>query len=270
MVEDPSPLPFPLSPLIDIHSHLLPNVDDGSRSVQQSAAVLTAFGEAGVTDVVVTPHTSISVLSRHLEDEIEHRDEVLAILRDAAPPVPRLHAGFEIMLDEPPSPGMLADRRVTLAGSRYLLLEVRMHERPQRVAELLAAAAVPGFVPIVAHPERYWHCAMRDIAGWRARGAKLQLDATALTRYNPRGHRAREVLRAGLADLVAADNHGGRRVVSTAAAYLESRGHSDAARLLVHENPRAVVEDRELADVGRVAVGTKIGDIVREILISES
>jgi protein-tyrosine phosphatase len=256
--------------LIDIHSHLLPNVDDGSRSVQQSVAVLTAFGEAGVTDVVVTPHTAISVLSRHLEDEIEHRDEVLSILRDTAPPVPRLHAGFEIMLDEPPSPGLLADRRVTLAGSRYLLLEARMHERPARIAELLAAAAVPGLVPIVAHPERYWHCSVADIAGWRARGAKLQLDATTLTRYHPRGHRARDLLRAGLADLVAADNHGGRRIVATATAYLERRGYATAARLLVCENPRAVVEDRELTDVGRVGVGTKIGDIVREILISET
>jgi protein-tyrosine phosphatase len=265
-LEDLSLFPLPRSLLIDTHSHLLPGVDDGSRSVKQSAKVLEAFGGSGITDVVLTPHTSVSVLAEHLDDEIEHRDEVFVALRKHAPEVPRLHLGFEIMLDEVPPPGLLTDRRLALGGSRYVLVEVRIGERPAQIAESLGAAVDTDLVLIVAHPERYWRCSVADIAGWKALGAKLQLDATALTRNNPRGHRSRELLRAGLADLVAADNHGGTRSVATAVAYLEEHGQPEVARLLAVENPRAVIEDRKMEEVGPVGVGTRLGDIVRSFI----
>ncbi len=267
---DPSPLPFPLFLLIDLHSHLLPNLDDGSRSVAQSVAVLRAFADAGVTDVVLTPHTSVSALIANLDDEIEQRAEVLEILMSAVPAVPRLHLGLEIMLDRSPEPGMLTDRRLTLAGSRYALVEFRLGESPERAAELLEAARHPDVVLIVAHPERFWRCSVAHIAGWKHLGARLQLDATALTRNNPRGHRARELLRAGLADVVAADNHGGSRSVAGAFEYLSRRGQHEAARRLTVDNPRAVIEDREMMSLGRVAVGTRIGDILRGIMRRET
>lgn len=249
--------------MIDIHSHLLPGIDDGSGSVEQSVRVLEAFRADGVTDVVLTPHTSVTALTDDVEDELAQRGEVFNVLRSAAPPVPRLHLGFEIMLDEASPAAMLADRRLTLAGSRYLLVEVGMGERPSRIAELLAAAASEGMVLVVAHPERYWHCSVADIASWRERGARLQLDATTLRRNNPRGHRARQLLRAGLADLVAADNHGGARGMAAAVAYLEQCGQADAATKLTVENPRAVIEDGQMTEVGGVKVGTGVGDFLR-------
>ncbi len=255
--------------MIDLHSHLLPNIDDGSRSVEQSVRVLEAFRAAGITDVVLTPHTSVSVLSSNLDDEIEQRAEVLEMLKSRVPAHPSLHLGYEVMLDRSPEPGMLTDRRLTLAGSRYALVEFRVGESPERAARLLAAAGHPEIVVIVAHPERYWCCSVGDIAGWRHGGARLQLDAITLTRNNPRGHRARELLRAGLADIVAADNHGSSRTVAAAVEYLSQRGQHEAARILAVENPQAVIEDREMEEVGVVRVGTRIGDLVRRYLRSE-
>jgi protein-tyrosine phosphatase len=233
--------------LIDVHSHLLPNIDDGSRSVEQSVVVLEALGAGGVTDVVLTPHTSVSALIDHLEDEIGHRDETWAILASEAPRVPRLHVGFEVMLDREPPPSLLGDRRLTLAGSRYLLVEFRMTVRSERTFALLGAVSRAGVVPVVAHPERYPKCSIDDISRWKADGAKLQVDATTVARRGPRGDLTRALVEAGLADVAAADNHGDGNSVVAALRYLAERGHAEVGRLLVLENPRGVLEDRDLS-----------------------
>ncbi|MDB4898798.1 MAG: hypothetical protein JWN53_606, partial [Gemmatimonadetes bacterium] len=84
--------------MIDIHSHLLPGVDDGSPSIEASVAVLERFGTEGVECVVLTPHLSASRASHAPHDA--HR-AILETLRAAAPTVPELRLGWEIMLDEP-------------------------------------------------------------------------------------------------------------------------------------------------------------------------
>jgi protein-tyrosine phosphatase len=233
--------------VIDLHSHLLPNIDDGSRSIEQSVAVLQALAAGGVTDVVLTPHTSVSALVQHLEDEIAHRDETFAILEAEAPRTPRLHLGFEVMLDREPSASLLSDRRLTLAGSRYALVEFRMTVRPEHASELLQPVSGSDIVPIVAHPERYRNCPVEDVASWKALGVLLQVDATTLTRRGPRGGTARDLVKAGLADLAAADNHGDGKSVAVALRFLAEHGHASVGRLLVTENPSAVLEDRVLS-----------------------
>lgn len=104
--------------MIDLHSHLLPNIDDGSRSVEQSVTALRRFAEAGVQHVVLTPHLRASEIVQHGDDMVAQREETLAILGPEAPNPPILHQGFEIMLDEPMPAVALRDRRYALAGSR--------------------------------------------------------------------------------------------------------------------------------------------------------
>jgi protein-tyrosine phosphatase len=255
--------------VIDLHSHLLPGVDDGSRSAEQSVAVLEAFAEAGVEAVVLTPHVTASDINDHGADVLEQRAEVFEGLKAAVRRSPTLHLGFEIMLDERLSDRALGDRRYALAQSRYALVEFPLSVSPDGVAERLSAIGASGVVPLVAHPERYFRCAVRDLSAWRSAGAKFQLDAITLTRANLRGHQARALLRAGLADVVAADNHGSvNRTIGTAVQFLSERGHADAARRLAAENPRAVIEDRDLIEVGAVGVGSRAGDFVRRMVTS--
>ena len=235
--------------MIDIHSHLLPNIDDGSRSIEQSVAVLEALAAGGVTDVVLTPHTSVSALVEHLEDEIGHRDETFAILKAEAPSAPRLHLGFEVMLDREPPVSRLEDRRISLAGSRYVLVEFPMAVEPIRASMLLEAVLRSDVTPVVAHPERYRKCSTNDIARWKEIGGLLQVDATTLAKRGPRGEAARAIVEAGLADVAAADNHGDGKSVAAALRFLEQHGHGNVGRMLVAENPRAILEDRVLSSV---------------------
>ena len=84
--------------MIDLHTHLLPGVDDGSESLAQSEAVLKKFAEQGVTAVCCTPHLRASDIAAA---PCEEMDELLAELAPAAPNGLRLERGFEIMLDVP-------------------------------------------------------------------------------------------------------------------------------------------------------------------------
>lgn len=235
--------------MIDLHCHLLPNIDDGSSSVELSIGVLHQFASQGVTDVVLTPHLNASVVAGDGDAAVERRWKALEALKRAAPMAPRLALGFEIMLDLPLPAIALGDRRFSLAGSRYYLVEFPLSVVPQFASTVLHQMARTGVVPIVAHPERYDACSPAAVRQWREAGARIQVDATTLTRPTSRGRRSRALIAGGLADILAADNHGDRRSLATGADYLVSHGCSDAMRHLTTGNPSAVIEDRAMTDV---------------------
>ena len=238
--------------MIDLHCHLLPNIDDGSRSVEQSAAVLREFAKAGITDVVLTPHLASGSIQVEGEAALERRAGAFQILRAGAPAAPRLALGFEIMLDQPLPVLAVGDRRYSLAGSRYYLVEFHPTIVAEFAATVLQQMARAGAVPIVAHPERYDACNPTVVAEWRRVGAKIQVDATTLTRPHSRGRRARAILEGGLADVLAADNHGDYRSLAAAARYLEGRGAGRAITRLTEQNPGAVIRDADMAPVDPV------------------
>lgn len=106
--------------MIDLHSHLLPAVDDGSRSVEQSIKVLAAMAEQGVTDVCLTPHLQSG--KAEAGPPPAHATAYEA-LRLQAPSSPRLHRGAEVMLDRPLPRQVAMARNVTLGGTGYILVE---------------------------------------------------------------------------------------------------------------------------------------------------
>ncbi len=239
--------------MIDIHTHLLANIDDGSRSVVQSVEVLRDFRADGVKGVVLTPHIRASEIASEGKVHLRRREAALEELAGRALPEPRLYLGFEIMLDEPLPSVALGDRQFSLAGSRYYLVEFHLGVVAGHATPVLEQIAAAGGIPIVAHPERYDACSVEVVRAWRAVGARMLVNCTALTRPGLHGRRARALLGDGLADALASDNHGDARTLRFGARYLHE--HADPAvadiviRRLTVENPRAIVEDRELAEV---------------------
>jgi protein-tyrosine phosphatase len=252
--------------MIDIHSHLLPGIDDGSRSPERSVEVLQRMAENGIAAVVLTPHLTCGDMARHGADALEQRAEVFENLRAVAPAAPVLHLGFEIMLDELVPPATFGDRRFALAGSRYVLVEFPLAVAATYAGVVLERISAVGIVPVVAHPERYDACTPEVVAAWRSVGAKIQLDATTFTGPTSRGQRARALLKAGLADVLAADNHGSSRMMTTGRRYLEGCGDHAAAELLTVRNPRAIVEDRDLSPVPRAALRGAVLGIIERML----
>jgi protein-tyrosine phosphatase len=232
--------------VIDLHSHLLPAVDDGSRSVEQSVRVLFDMAQQGVTDVCLTPH----LLSGRTESgPPPAHSAAFEALKAQAPQMPRLHRGAEIMMDRPITRPVAAARNVTLAGTRYILVEFPRLVAYDTVVNALSQVIEFGLVPLLAHPERYSCCSVEAVRQWRRLGAKTQVDATTLLASQARGQRARQLVSEGLADILAGDNHGDGRTVATGARFLRAQDGFDQVDLLVRRNPAAILADGELTEV---------------------
>lgn len=119
--------------MIDLHSHLLPGVDDGSRSVAQSVQVLERFVRLGITDVALTSHLLASRAGRGFPEEQQRAYEQLI---DHVPAGMTVHRGAEVMLDRPLSEEMRS-RAVTLGGTRYILVEFQRMVPAEIVARAL-------------------------------------------------------------------------------------------------------------------------------------
>jgi protein-tyrosine phosphatase len=237
--------------VIDLHSHLLPGVDDGSRSVEQSVRVLDNMARLGVSDVCLTPHLKSS--RAEAGPPLGHT-QAFDALRQAAPPVPQLHRGAEVMLDRPLTRPVTLARNVTLNGTRYILVEF-----PRLVAFDIATTALSqvlelGLLPILAHPERYSCCSVEGVRHWKALGAKMQVDATTLITSQARGQRARQLVGEGLADILAGDNHGDDRSVATGASFLRAQDGDEQVELLALRNPAAILRDQPLTPVPPIRI----------------
>jgi len=225
--------------VIDLHCHLLPGVDDGSRSVDQSVGVLRRWAEQGVTAVCLTPHMTVSKAAKGVPGEW---DDAFEKLTRAAPIEVKLYRGCEMMLDRPITEAA-CDRRFTLGGTRYMLVEFSRLVAEGAALNALSHVARQGIVPVLAHPERYTICSPEAVRRWKgASGALMQVDATTMVQPQSRGTRARRLLAAGLVDIVAADNHGDDRSMATAREVLSDHSDAIADLLLVH-NPAAILAD---------------------------
>lgn len=254
--------------MVDLHTHLLPGVDDGARDLRESVAMCRLAAEDGCEVMVATPH------QRHLNwanDDVarlaELRDEVQAAVGERM----RVLLGGEIRVDDEvlaqidklpaPAAGVLA-----LAGSRYLLLELDRARAvpvagrgPRRAVaddprDLVHELVLAGWRPILAHPE-FFPWLLQDgslLEDLVARGATLQVTAMSITGDFGRTPQdaAHRLIDAGLVHFVASDCHGVAwrpPGLSRARRTIAARWGEEVAARLTRDNPRAVIEDRPLA-----------------------
>jgi protein-tyrosine phosphatase len=236
--------------MIDLHSHVIPGVDDGAAGLDEAVAAVAAMRAQGVHTVVATPHLRGSTTRRPAElDAYRARVDtawgtlVEAAARDLADV--RLARGYEVMLDTP-SPD-LSDAGLRLAGTDFVLVEFPFMSIPVNSAGVLAHLRAEGWNPVVAHPERYGEFTVPLAAAWRAAGACLQVNAGSLLgRYGP-GPRAHAwgLLRLGMADYLSSDYHArGELRVAAARTVLEEAGGGEQARLLMEDNPARLLLDQ--------------------------
>ena len=230
--------------MIDVHTHLLPGVDDGSPSVEVSVPVLERFAADGVEIVVCKPHLDAS---RAGSAPYEHHLEILADLRRHAPARPELRLGWEIMLD---APGVdLRDSRLSLGRSSAVLVEFPRMMVPPRAADELFRLRMSGVVPVLAHPERYWGCTVEQVEEWRRVGAVIQMDAAGLLGSDRTAALASQLLEGGLVDFLASDTHGDTRALLPARRWLEELGAAEHAELLTRTNAARLLANEPMLPV---------------------
>lgn len=246
--------------MIDVHTHLLPGVDDGSPSVEVSVPVLQQFAAAGVEVVVCTPHLNASEAA---SAPYERHQEILEVLRASAPAVPRLVLGWEIMLDVP---GVdLSGPRFSLAGSTAALVEFPRTSLPPNSVQELFRLRMSGIVPIVAHPERYWGCTVEQVVEWRRVGAVIQMDTTGILARGKKAELALSLLADGLVDLFASDTHGDSRSLASARQWLEEVGTREHADLLTRVNAGRLLANEPVLPVPPLPRKRGVGERLREL-----
>jgi protein-tyrosine phosphatase len=246
--------------MIDIHSHLLPGVDDGSPSVAVSVRVLRRFAAQGVECVVLTPHL---IASRAATAPYERHLAILASLRAAWPEKPELQLGWEIMLDTPNAD--LRAPHLSLGQSTAVLVEFPRMNVPQAAAEELYRIRASGRVPVLAHPERYWGCTVERVAEWRAAGAVIQMDTVGLIGRGAIATMSRKLIEEGLVDLFASDTHGDARSLATARDWLLEVASPEHAELMTRTNARRLLDSEPLLPVPPLSREQGIFDRLRQL-----
>lgn len=234
-----------MASIVDFHSHLIPRVDDGAQSVEQSLAALREMAAQGITTAITTPHFDASLTREPgaLDARLREFDAGWALLSEALAretKLPRLLRGTEVMLDEPDVD--LSDPRIRLDGGRFVLCEFPMLRLPPNAEWGIANLVARGWQPIVAHPERYRNldAGLEMLARLRQAGAQFQLNASSLTGQHGEGPEANawRLLALGWIEYLSSDYHArGTPATAGALALLREHGAQEQARMMSEENP---------------------------------
>jgi protein-tyrosine phosphatase len=244
--------------LTDLHSHLVPGVDDGSASVEESLSCLAALRAEGVAALVTTPHLLLPRLATDsdIDRELGFHRRAFDQLAEAAldrTDLPAIGLGQEIWAPEAGQVRRVVRRTdVGLGRGRFLLVEFGFELRSTH-EDVVREVVDAGRGIVVAHPERYRYLPgippLDQMRRWRDLGALMQVNAGSFNGHYRNQNPASEELawgmvEAGLVDLVSTDHHGIRRAgVSLREAFeaLADRGERELAEQVMARAPGQVV-----------------------------
>jgi protein-tyrosine phosphatase len=228
--------------MIDLHTHLLPGVDDGVRDMAEALDQLRDARRQGITAVACTPHVHPELpaeLTRVL-DKRRRIHEVLVAAAAAEGGLPEIGLGSEVLIHDEPvdldHPGL------RINGTSYALVEIGFRrERFDDLRNLFLEWLAQGYRPVLAHVERYIHLDRHDelLEIWRQDGVLSQVNASSIVGVHGPGVRERAwgLIDDGLVDLVASDVHGPHMRLNHMGAarglVLEHAGPETARRLFV-------------------------------------
>ncbi|MGH7509555.1 MAG: CpsB/CapC family capsule biosynthesis tyrosine phosphatase [Gemmatimonadales bacterium] len=214
----------PTFSIVDLHSHLVPGVDDGTATVAESLAALAGLYQEGVRTVVTTPHLLLARLASDaaIDGELDlHRrafDRVIAAV-EGRDDLPSLGLGQEIWAPDAATVRRILRRTDVGLTARYLLVEFGFDLQGSH-NDVVRAVLDAGRQIVIAHPERYsylpGHEPLQVMRTWQELGALLQVNVGSLTGHygasSPGSERlAWQMVEHGLVDVLATDHHGHRR-----------------------------------------------------------
>lgn len=167
-----------LAPLhTDIHSHLLPDLDDGVKSIEESGALIQQFIDLGYRKLITTPHI-MSDFYRNEPNQIQEKlNSVNKYLKDNQVDI-TLESAAEYYLDEMLISKVHNAESLLTFGSKYLLFETNFLTEPFQLNEFIFSAITQGYRPVLAHPERYQYLVndFKKVEDLRNRGVLFQIN----------------------------------------------------------------------------------------------
>lgn len=195
---NPSPKLAPLDLSVigtDLHSHLIPGIDDGSKSIDDTLTMLNKFVELGYKKVITTPHVMSDFYKNTPEIINAGLEEVRKAIKTHHIPI-KIEAAAEYYLDDHLSE-LIATNKVLTFGNNHLLFELSFSAEQPNIKHVVFEMATGGYQPILAHVERYpfYFNEWKKIEDYVNRGVLLQLNINSLSgHYGPQVKRMAEQL----------------------------------------------------------------------------
>ena len=228
--------------ILDVHSHIIPLVDDGSRSMDESLAILAEEVRQGVGGVICTPHYREGSFVASEQEITSGFEELKKAASDAGINID-LWLGREITVDKNFKNRIKGGEVMTLAGSKYLLLEFSFDKQTD-IDEVCYEVGLLGYVPVIAHAERYPY--FRDyalVSAVRRGGALIQVNASSVVGHGRISERlfVKGLLKRKLVDLVASDVHFSRINKIRAAYDKVAKKDEEYAKDIFYKNAKKII-----------------------------
>jgi protein-tyrosine phosphatase len=233
--------------MIDLHSHILPGLDDGAPDLEASLAMARMAVCDGVRTIVGTPHIPATGACPSPEAIRERVAQLQAAVAAEDLPLTIL-PGAECEAGEELAQRLQAGEVLTVGGfGRHVLLEVPFNGQTAFIEHIVFALQLAGYTPILAHPERSQFARARpeSLRNLTERGCLVQVNACSVLGREGRGVKAvvRSLLRAGLVDFIATDSHDTRRrppLLTPCRAALRRMGGAEAFASYTDDNPARI------------------------------
>jgi protein-tyrosine phosphatase len=245
--------------VVDIHSHILPEVDDGSKSWDTSIAMCQIAAADGITHQVATPHAN----DRYHYDR-EYLQGLVSHLQGLIGATPELSLGCDFHLSYDNVQAALADpSRYAIGNTRYMLVELSNYSVPPQTTDTFLKLGDAGMTVVVTHPER--NPIVREtpqrVVEWAEQGCIIQVTGSALTGFW--GERVRRVahwlLERNAVHVLATDAHDTEKRVPMLSGAREAVAEicgEEVAEALVETNPRAIISNQPLPYFPRPVIGS--------------
>lgn len=201
---------------IDIHSHLLPGIDDGAKTINNTLKLIKALQEIGISQVITTPHISHYVWNNSEEIITTKHQETKISLEENNIKIP-FQAAAEYFIDDWFENHFKNEKLLTLKDN-YVLVEISYQSAPIQLYKTLFELQVAGYIPVLAHPERYLYYRknFNEYEKLKKAGCLFQLNLLATVGYY--GERitkiAEELLSKGMYDFTGTDVHHIKHIAS--------------------------------------------------------
>lgn len=241
--------------MIDLHSHILPMVDDGASSISETVAILEKFARLGYSRIVATPHWAAGMpdVPATVIDEVATLGERIGIHLSVAREC-RIHPNLLTHIDR--SPNLRVD------GGNVVLVELPWGPVPTFTTGVFHALQRAGYRPVLVHPERHANLWEKDspLDQLIDAGVPLQVNISSFVGHYGKGARDRAValLQRGAIALVATDIHSPVELADTIPAAHRMLGNlvgKDVAAILTTHNPAALISNQPVTDLRLPAVG---------------
>jgi protein-tyrosine phosphatase len=244
--------------VVDIHSHILPEVDDGSKSWEMSVAMCRMAAADGITHQVATPHAN----DRYPYDRANLQG-LIAHLQQLVGDALTLSLGCDFHLSYDNLQDVLANpARYAIEGSHYMLVELSNYSIPLQITDCFTKLGDCGITAVITHPERNQILRenLQRVVEWAEQGCVIQVTGSALTGFwGERVRRAAQwLLEHDSVHVLATDAHDTAKrvpVLSTAREAVAEICGEEVAEALVEANPAAIIRSQPLPYFPRPVIG---------------